>query len=148
MSFIVYKKLQYYLKIHKLTGQYPIHPLDMHLARQQSELLTYISKRNFYLEMKEARWSQDLSKILLLADSKRVAQNQEHQMGQVLLRNKHYLCLSLGNLVLRQLWLRTHQLGFYNFLSKEWEETSKGSQLIFLVWAGKQAVVLQVKWVV
>jgi hypothetical protein len=84
MNFIVYKKLQYYLKIHILTGQYRVHQLDMHLAHLQSELLTYISKRKFYLEMKKLRWSQDLSKILQLAGSKRVVQNQELQMGQVL----------------------------------------------------------------
>ena len=133
MSLTVYKKLQCFLKIHILMAQYPIHKLDKLLGHQQSELLICISMMKFYLEMKGLRWSQDLLKILQLVDSKRVAQNLEHQMVQVLLRNKHYLCLSLGNSVLLQLWLRTHQQEFYNFLNKDLEETNKDSQLIFLV---------------
>lgn len=132
-SFTVYKKFQCFLKIHILMAQNPIHQLDKLLAHQQSELLNCISMMKFYLEMKGLRWSQDLLKILQLVDSKRVAQNLEHQMVQVLLRNKHYLCLSLRDSVLIQLWLRTHQQEFYNFLNKDLEETNKDSQLIFLV---------------
>ena len=84
MSFTVYKKLQYYLRIHILMVQYLAHQLDMPLAQLQLELLIWISMMKFYLEMTEERWNQDLLKILQLVGSKKVAQNQEHQMVQVL----------------------------------------------------------------
>lgn len=145
MSFKVYKKLQYYLRIHILMGQYPAHQLDMPLVQQRLELLIWISMMKFYLEMTELLWNQDQLKISPLVGSRRVAQNQEHQMVQVLYRNKHYLCSILGNSVRLQLWLRTHQQEFYNFLNKEWEETNRDSQLIFMVWAGNQEAALQVK---
>lgn len=84
MSFTVYRKLRYYLRIHKLMGQYPAHQLDMPLAQLRLELLICKSMMKFYLEMTELRWSQDLLKISQLVGSKKVAQNQEHQMVQVL----------------------------------------------------------------
>jgi hypothetical protein len=65
-------------------GQYPILQLDKLLVHQQSEHLICISMMKSYLEMKELRWSQGLLKILLLVDFKKVAQNLEHQMVQVL----------------------------------------------------------------
>ena len=100
-----------------------------------------------YLGMTELQCNQDLLKISQLVGSKKVALNQEHQMVQVQLLNKHYQCSSLGNSVRLQLWLRTHQQEFYNFLNKDLEETNRDNQLIFLFWAGNQVAALLVKWV-